>query len=770
MEKKIKTFALIGAGGGGGTPFNYSGIQIGTGEQMNVWTGTLDEFKQLTPDEHTVYFIDGGGYVSKPNWFYVEGEGTAPVNVKLTDYGVGGVTVEVSRDGEAWEEWCTTESGQEYIKEIPVGEKLYMRSKTSNWGLLGISNVPIIGGNILSLVYGSEFDGSQRSFPEGTSHNFNYTFSNTGLRYADKLVIDVDEAPDNSFANMFEGCIQLETPPQIRIGKVGQYGCSEMFAGCALMMYAPDLTASEVGNNGYYGMFRDCSTIVNAPTVAATSIGDYACSEMFMECKRLIDAPALTATAVNKGGYSYMFDGCTSLVNGPELPATTISEKAYVAMFDGCSALQKVGKISATSVDKQGCSSMFRNCKSLVNAPELPATTVGDEAYYFMFHNCTSLVDAPALPATTIGAHSYSSMFMDCTSLAKAAPILPAVNVPKSAYSYMYAGCTALTDAGEMSGVSYDVEACSSMFYYCTSLRNPLIITPTYGGITVGDNAFLSMFKSCTSLERVPNIAFNKIGSNGLAYMYQDCPSLVYSGLIQCADAANKAYNNLFNACSNMRYIIATDSSYNAEAYVGWTTGLPDSGVFIKSPTATWPRGVNGIPEGWVIVDEGAERGDIMYYKSTDGLKVEPNATKFVDENGDQANILSNEFQGNLGVITFDRNVARITGGAFSRKTNLKEVWLPFYLTDTGDGTFDDCTNLELIHMWYHITRIGATFNRLPNLSELFVGSGDPPTLSTNQAKNLKTYGCPIYVPAGSLTYYRQATNWSTIADQIKAM
>ena len=97
-------------------------------------------------------------------------------------------------------------------------------------------------------------------------------------------------------------------------------------------------------------------------------------------------------------------------------------------------------------------------------------------------------------------------------------------------------------------------------------------------------------------------------------------------------------------------------------------------------------------------------------------------------------------------------------------------MWLPFYLTDTGDGTFDDCTNLELIHMWYHITRIGATFNRLPNLSEVFVGSGDPPTLSTNQANNLITYGCPIYVPAGSLTYYRQATNWNTVADQIKPM
>lgn len=414
---------------------------------------------------------------------------------------------------------------------------------------------------------------------------------------------------------------------------------------------------------------------------------------------------------------------------------------------------------------------MFYGCTSLASAPALPAMDVRIGSYMSMFGRCTSLTEAPALPATAIKNRSYEGMFMGCTSLTKATPILPTVNVPQQAYRYMYSGCVALTDAGEMSGVMYGGGACASMFEGCTSLVNPLIITPTFGGISVGNQGFLTMFKNCTSLERVVNVTFNTIGINGLAYIYQGCTSLVYSGSIKCANAASGAYNNLFNGCSNMRYIIATDLSYNAEAYVEWTTGLPDSGVFVKNTSVDWPRGINGIPEGWIVVNDGQMRGDIMWYKTNDGNIMTPNESKFADVHGNPVSITSNVIDGNgIGVITFSAPVGRITGAAFNRKTNLTEVWLPYTVVDTGQGTFNDCTNLKSIWIWENVEVIGATFNGLTSLQKVYVHATEPPVLSVNQTNNLKNYGASVYVPHESLRLYTEADNWTTIADQIVGM
>ena len=234
---------------------------------------------------------------------------------------------------------------------------------------------------------------------------------------------------------------------------------------------------------------------------------------------------------------------------------------------------------------------------------------------------------------------------------------------------------------------------------------------------------------------------------------------------------AEACYNSMFDGDSGLTYIINTNEDYASNRYVNWVRGVAPSGVFMKNASVDWPRGNNGIPNGWIVVNDGEMRGDIMWYKTNDGNIMSPNASKFADAAGNPVSIASNVIDENgIGEIRFTAPVARITGSAFPSKANLTEVWLPYDVMDTGQGTFNDCVNLKSIWIWENVEVIGATFNGLTSLQNVYVLSYTPPTLSANQANNLKNYGASVYVPRELINDYQLAENWSTIADQIKPM
>lgn len=927
-EKELVMVQL--ASGGGGGKFNYSGIQIGTGEQMDVWTGTLEEFNQLTPDEHTVYFIDGGGYKSKKNWFYVQNINDTPESMEVYETGDGGITVEISRDGFEWEEWITTEPEQTYTMELQPGEKVYMRSKTNSWENTGMMGMSKVGGNILSLLYGADFDDSQRTLPEGVQH-FNYMFEGSPLKDAGELIIDVEKAYTQSFWGMFSQCTQLKTPPQIRIGNVGENGCEEMFSGCTSLEYAPALTATVVDKYGYYKMFQGCTSLVSAPTISATTIGDYGCQGMFQGCNSLVSAPTLTATKVGAWGYSQMFRGCTSLVSAPviavtdmgnrccdsmfqgctalthvsNLPATTLSEECYLQMFQGCTSLVDMPEIMAEETNVRSCQEMFMGCTSLRNVTDLPANTVNAQAYRYMFRGCTSLVSAPTISATTIGDYGLANMFEGCTSLQNVAdfnfydigtsgcyamfkdctslesmpdipceittrscyqsmfegctslkyptslhattldnncyqsmfkgctsltmapvmvPVsvgqssmanmfrgctslvstssLPAVELANYCYSNMFKGCTSLTKFPEIEAVTTGVGSMANMFEGCTALGMP----PSLQALeVVGEAGARNMFKDCTALEVTPNLqrvrVINNAGCQGMFQgctslthtapmgpvslsnalnscksMYQDCTSLTAAGPIRITNGATNNCTDMFKNCKNLCMVSNLTDNYEAiqpwQCESNWMVGVANNGVFVKADGVEWGRSWSGVPASWVIISESdLTRGDIMYYKTSDGNVITPNTSKFADENRNPVSITSNTVNTNgIGEIRFSAPVHYITGAAFMGQLNLKAVWLPYTVVDTGQGTFNDCTNLKMIWIWENVEVIGATFNGLTSLQKVYVHATEPPVLSVNQANNLKNYGASVYVPHESLRLYTEANNWSTIADQIVGM
>lgn len=91
-----------------------------------------------------------------------------------------------------------------------------------------------------------------------------------------------------------------------------------------------------------------------------------------------------------------------------------------------------------------------------------------------------------------------------------------------------------------------------------------------------------------------------------------------------------------------------------------------------------------------------------IWYTSTNGSVVTPN-----NANGFGANIVSNIYGNNKGVITFDSDVKRIGYQAFYNKRDLKSLSIPNKVISIDESAFNSCTNLVSIDIPNSVTTIG---------------------------------------------------------------
>ena len=213
------------------------------------------------------------------------------------------------------------------------------------------------------------------------------------------------------YGDNFDGQTNLE-------GK--DYAFSHLFERNTNVVSAENLSqpATTLASSCYYRMFYGCTSLTTAPELPATILAERCYEDMFKDCTSLVTPPKLPATTLGASCYYYMFDGCTSLITAPELPATILAERCYQYMFNGCTSLTTAPELPATTLASRCYTYMFYRCTSLTTVPTvLPATTLAERCYQFMFQDCTSLTTAPELPATTLTNYCYYQMFRDCTSL-----------------------------------------------------------------------------------------------------------------------------------------------------------------------------------------------------------------------------------------------------------------------------------------------------------------------------------------------------------------
>lgn len=142
----------------------------------------------------------------------------------------------------------------------------------------------------------------------------------------------------------------------------------------------------------FYNLFKGCTNIITAPELPSLKVGAGSYQGMFQGCTGLTIPPSLPATTLGNNCYSNMFQGCTSLKLAPNLPATTLNSNCYVSMFNGCTSLKIAPKLSATTLENNSYLYMFFNCSSLEDAPFIGATTLnGTNEFGAMFNHCINL-------------------------------------------------------------------------------------------------------------------------------------------------------------------------------------------------------------------------------------------------------------------------------------------------------------------------------------------------------------------------------------------
>lgn len=248
--------------------------------------------------------------------FYVENiTGTnETLSIMKSNASAPTIIIEVSTDRINWSPLGVTDTTA-ITRTITPDEKLYMRADAPRWGSSssnyhGITGVSKVGGNIMSLLYGSNFTGEETVFP---SQSYIYTFTH--------LFSGINSIPNDILQD----------------------------ASCLLLPIKEELP-----DYCYYGMFSDCYSLTTAPELPATRISLGAYNNMFCRCSSLLKAPELPATTLASRCYRNMFEGCGSLIAAPELPAKTLASQCYSNMFRSCGSLNSI-KCLATNISASSC-------------------------------------------------------------------------------------------------------------------------------------------------------------------------------------------------------------------------------------------------------------------------------------------------------------------------------------------------------------------------------------------------------------------------------
>ena len=602
-------------------------------------TGTFTKAKSMTslptgesgiPTGWTV--VDATDYMT----LSALGDGEITITIPAAINSSYATSLSYSKDKSTWNETIIDDTDQTINIPVTSGENVYLKGVAKELGkynsYININSTANINasGNIMSLLYGDDYNG-KTSFPEGSEHTFRSLFSgNTHLISAGELILPATTV-STCYYSMFDGCTSLTT--------------------------APELPATTLVNGCYRYMFQGCTSLTTAPELPATELADYCYDSMFKGCTTLTTAPELPATTLTYGCYEFMFDGCTSLTTAPELPATTLTFSCYSNMFYGCSKLNSITML-ATDISASGClltwvyglapTGTFTKAKSMTTLPSgasgIPeGWTVKDYGvvdYSQEYMTLSALGDGeititiPAgIDSTCATSLSYSKdkatwneTVIDNTLQTISINVTSGDNVYLKGIAKNFGtGVTKFTTinstadinaSGNIMSLLYGDDykdkvafqtgtssTFSKLFRNNTHLINTenLILPAT----ELKDNCYQYMFNGCTSLKTAPELPATKLRMMSYYYMFSGCSSLTTAPELHATTLAYGCYGNMFSGCTSLNNItmLATDISAQ-NCLSNWVNGVAETGTFTKAASMTsLPTDVNGIPEGWTVVD-----------------------------------------------------------------------------------------------------------------------------------------------------------------------
>lgn len=208
-------------------------------------------------------------------------------------------------------EWRGTNNQYGYRADgsgVPVYYAHFAGSAASNYG--GTATYSVYG-NIMSLVYGDNFEGNDNL----TAHcAFLGLFCGSNAVFTHNLDLPAMSMTKHCYEYMFAWSHRLITSPSLPATTLTTECYTIMFNHCEeLLVPPPILPATTLGSWCYNGMFSNCSSLVSTPVIAAEVLSDYSCAWMFSNCTSITKAGPLLPAASTPRGYYHIFDGCTNL-------------------------------------------------------------------------------------------------------------------------------------------------------------------------------------------------------------------------------------------------------------------------------------------------------------------------------------------------------------------------------------------------------------------------------------------------------------------------
>jgi hypothetical protein len=339
-----------------------------------------------------------------------------------------------------------------------------------------------------------------------------------------------------------------------------------MFKGCTSLTTAPELPATTLVSNCYREMFRGCTSLNYVKCLATAGISS-------KNCDNWVNGVASTGTFVKAAGVSWP-SGTSGIPNGWTVEdfkpgPFTLESQANANEFtiagssDAYSQLSGVIKhndgTEETVYPSQGTITLDSGeTLSLKTAQILPLVdvSIASTGEFKVYGNIMSLVDP-----------NYDDQEQAITDLTQ---------VGDCTFSYLFVGATTLTDA------------------------SGLLLPAT----TLADSCYAFMFQNCTSLTKAPALPATTLAYSCYDTMFGDCTSLTQAPELPATTLTGSCYNSMFYNCTSLKHISCLATDISLGNYTGmWVDGVASTGTFVKKAGVEWPSGIDGIPDGWTVVE-----------------------------------------------------------------------------------------------------------------------------------------------------------------------
>ena len=128
------------------------------------------------------------------------------------------------------------------------------------------------------------------------------------------------------------------------------------------------------------------------------------------------------------------------------------------------------------------------------------------------------------------------------------------------------------------------------------------------GKTQMQDHQFETLFKNIKNLTKAEDLILPSTTLTDSCYkdMFNGCSGLTTAPSLNASTLEDRCYESMFSGCSSLDNItcLATDISAT-DCTTNWANGVAASGTFIKKDSmSSWTTGVNGIPDGWSVLDD----------------------------------------------------------------------------------------------------------------------------------------------------------------------